>query len=230
MRGALERGTPLAQTLQAQALDAREAAKRELLEAAGRKEISMLVPRNTGLGRPTSSRRGRLEFFIPSPQGNWCVMSHRLPGYVALALASILIVSGCSATDEIHDALGDVAAGEQRAADRFMAENPGLYERMTVHTDVLDFEPRHLPDGQSPGEYAVLNFSFRYAQAHHLPTLVAELERGRPILEATCRDEVIPEMRRAGVTGNVLVGWFYFDPDDPSSSATWMHQCYESSG
>lgn len=44
MRGALERGTPLAQTLQAQALDARDAAKRDLLEAAGRKEISMLVP------------------------------------------------------------------------------------------------------------------------------------------------------------------------------------------
>lgn len=49
MRGALERGTPLAQTLQAQALDAREAAKRELLEAAGRKEISMLVPLVFGL-------------------------------------------------------------------------------------------------------------------------------------------------------------------------------------
>ncbi|WP_072313848.1 type II secretion system F family protein [Agrococcus sp. Marseille-P2731] len=49
MRGALERGTPLAQTLQAQALDAREAAKRALLEAAGRKEISMLVPLVFGL-------------------------------------------------------------------------------------------------------------------------------------------------------------------------------------
>lgn len=49
MRGALERGTPLAQTLQAQALDAREAAKRDLLEAAGRKEISMLVPLVFGL-------------------------------------------------------------------------------------------------------------------------------------------------------------------------------------
>ncbi len=47
MRGALERGTPLAQTLQAQALDARDAAKRDLLEAAGRKEISMLVPHNS---------------------------------------------------------------------------------------------------------------------------------------------------------------------------------------
>nr|WP_241429106.1 type II secretion system F family protein [Agrococcus sp. ARC_14] len=49
MRGALERGTPLAQTLQAQALDARDAAKRDLLEAAGRKEISMLVPLVFGL-------------------------------------------------------------------------------------------------------------------------------------------------------------------------------------
>lgn len=49
MRGALERGTPLAQTLQAQALDARDAAKRRLLEAAGRKEISMLVPLVFGL-------------------------------------------------------------------------------------------------------------------------------------------------------------------------------------
>ncbi|SFS15662.1 tight adherence protein C [Agrococcus baldri] len=47
MRGALERGTPLSQTLQAQAVDARDAAKRDLLEAAGRKEISMLVPRKS---------------------------------------------------------------------------------------------------------------------------------------------------------------------------------------
>ncbi|GAA2172448.1 type II secretion system F family protein [Agrococcus versicolor] len=44
MRGALERGTPLAQTLQAQAQDARDGARRDLLEAAGRKEIAMLVP------------------------------------------------------------------------------------------------------------------------------------------------------------------------------------------
>jgi tight adherence protein C len=49
MRGALERGTPLSQTLQAQAVDARDAAKRDLLEAAGRKEISMLVPLVFGL-------------------------------------------------------------------------------------------------------------------------------------------------------------------------------------
>lgn len=41
---ALERGAPLAQVLQAQAQDAREDAKRTLIEQAGRKEIYMLVP------------------------------------------------------------------------------------------------------------------------------------------------------------------------------------------
>lgn len=41
---ALERGAPLAQVLQAQANDAREEAKRVLIEQAGRKEILMLVP------------------------------------------------------------------------------------------------------------------------------------------------------------------------------------------
>ena len=41
---ALERGTPLAEVLQAQAADVREAGKRELLEAAGRREVLMLVP------------------------------------------------------------------------------------------------------------------------------------------------------------------------------------------
>lgn len=41
---ALERGAPLAQVLQAQALDAREDAKRTLIERAGRKEIYMLFP------------------------------------------------------------------------------------------------------------------------------------------------------------------------------------------
>jgi tight adherence protein C len=40
----LERGTPLAEVLQAQAGDARGVAKRELLESGGKKEVFMLVP------------------------------------------------------------------------------------------------------------------------------------------------------------------------------------------
>lgn len=41
---AIERGTPLADVLHAQALDVRELGKRALLEAGGRKEIAMLLP------------------------------------------------------------------------------------------------------------------------------------------------------------------------------------------
>ncbi|MBB2974726.1 tight adherence protein C [Microbacterium endophyticum] len=41
---AIERGAPLAHVLQAQANDAREEAKRSLIEQAGRKEIGMLIP------------------------------------------------------------------------------------------------------------------------------------------------------------------------------------------
>ncbi|MDQ1713854.1 MAG: tight adherence protein [Frankiaceae bacterium] len=41
---AVERGTPLADVLRAQAVDVREAGRRALLEAGGRKEIGMLVP------------------------------------------------------------------------------------------------------------------------------------------------------------------------------------------
>jgi tight adherence protein C len=41
---ALERGTPLAEVLRAQAEDARSEAKRDLLEAAGKKEVAMLMP------------------------------------------------------------------------------------------------------------------------------------------------------------------------------------------
>lgn len=41
---AVERGTPLADVLKAQAADVRDAAKRELMESAGRKEIGMMVP------------------------------------------------------------------------------------------------------------------------------------------------------------------------------------------
>lgn len=41
---AIERGTPLADVLRAQAVDVREVGKRALLEAGGRKEISMMVP------------------------------------------------------------------------------------------------------------------------------------------------------------------------------------------
>jgi tight adherence protein C len=42
--GALERGTPLAEVLRSQAQDARDDAKRELLELSGKKEIAMLIP------------------------------------------------------------------------------------------------------------------------------------------------------------------------------------------
>jgi tight adherence protein C len=41
---ALERGTPVAEVLRAQAADVREARKRELLATGGRREIAMLVP------------------------------------------------------------------------------------------------------------------------------------------------------------------------------------------
>lgn len=41
---AIERGTPLAEVLRAQAQDARENAKRDLMEMAGQREIAMLVP------------------------------------------------------------------------------------------------------------------------------------------------------------------------------------------
>ncbi|MGY5765974.1 type II secretion system F family protein [Brachybacterium sp. DNPG3] len=41
---AIERGTPLADVLRAQAQDAREASKRDLMETAGRREAIMLVP------------------------------------------------------------------------------------------------------------------------------------------------------------------------------------------
>jgi tight adherence protein C len=44
MAVAVERGTPLADVLRAQANDAREEGRRTLLEAGGRKEIAMLVP------------------------------------------------------------------------------------------------------------------------------------------------------------------------------------------
>lgn len=41
---AVERGTPLADVLRAQATDVREASQRELMELGGRKEVAMMVP------------------------------------------------------------------------------------------------------------------------------------------------------------------------------------------
>jgi tight adherence protein C len=41
---ALERGTPLADVLRAQAVDAREQARRDLMEQAARREVAMLLP------------------------------------------------------------------------------------------------------------------------------------------------------------------------------------------
>ena len=42
--GAIDRGSPLAEVLRAQAQDGREESKRHLLEAAGKKEVAMMVP------------------------------------------------------------------------------------------------------------------------------------------------------------------------------------------
>jgi tight adherence protein C len=42
--GALDRGSPLAEVLRAQAQDSRDQTKRTLLEMAGKKEVAMLVP------------------------------------------------------------------------------------------------------------------------------------------------------------------------------------------
>ena len=42
--GALDRGSPLAEVLRAQAQDSRDQTKRTLLELAGKKEVAMLVP------------------------------------------------------------------------------------------------------------------------------------------------------------------------------------------
>ena len=44
LRIAMERGTPVVDVLHAQALDARQEARRELLEVAGRREVLMLLP------------------------------------------------------------------------------------------------------------------------------------------------------------------------------------------
>ncbi|MFD1504440.1 type II secretion system F family protein [Georgenia yuyongxinii] len=41
---ALERGTPLGDVLRAQAQDARESSRRELMETGGKKEMAMMVP------------------------------------------------------------------------------------------------------------------------------------------------------------------------------------------
>jgi len=41
---AVERGTPLAEVLRAQAVDVREAGRRRLMEAGARKEIAMMLP------------------------------------------------------------------------------------------------------------------------------------------------------------------------------------------
>lgn len=47
---AIERGTPLADVLRAQAQGAREEAKRELMEMAGHREVFMLMPTDARKG------------------------------------------------------------------------------------------------------------------------------------------------------------------------------------
>ncbi|GAC1329161.1 MAG: hypothetical protein NVSMB13_16630 [Mycobacteriales bacterium] len=53
---AIERGTPLAEVLRAQAVDVREAGKRALLESGGKREIAIVVPVNIWLRYLASAR------------------------------------------------------------------------------------------------------------------------------------------------------------------------------
>jgi tight adherence protein C len=60
---ALERGTPLADVLRAQAGDIREAIRRELIESGARREVSMMIPvvflvrTNAEWSRPPAARQ-----------------------------------------------------------------------------------------------------------------------------------------------------------------------------
>ena len=72
---AIERGTPLADVLRAQAQDVRDNAKRELMETAGKKEIAMLAP---------------VVFFYPAADRNFC----GLPGPVAHAFELLDFAAG----------------------------------------------------------------------------------------------------------------------------------------
>jgi tight adherence protein C len=69
MAVAIERGTPLVDVLHAQAADVREATRRDLIEAGGRKEVAMMIP----------------VVFLIMPV---TVVFAFFPGYVGLHLAS----------------------------------------------------------------------------------------------------------------------------------------------
>lgn len=88
---AIERGTPLADVLRAQAVDAREAGRRALLEVAGKKEIAMLAPvvflilpvvvlfRTFPSGRCRAARDGHLALFTSALQGSVFAHGHGDP-------------------------------------------------------------------------------------------------------------------------------------------------------
>ncbi|MCA5893414.1 type II secretion system F family protein [Isoptericola sp. NEAU-Y5] len=59
---ALERGTPLAEVLRAQAQDVRESGRRALMEEGGKKEVAMLVPAR--LCSPSGSRRDHVRHML----------------------------------------------------------------------------------------------------------------------------------------------------------------------
>ena len=66
---AVERGTPLAEVLRAQAVDVREAGKRALIEAGGRKEIAMMVPATFRCGYPANPGN---PYHRPQPNAKGC--------------------------------------------------------------------------------------------------------------------------------------------------------------
>lgn len=68
---AMDRGAPLAHVLQEQAVDAREDAKRALIESAGRKEIFMLLPYSI-----------RCRYFFRGADPVECTRRMKLPGLV----------------------------------------------------------------------------------------------------------------------------------------------------
>ncbi|WP_394552437.1 hypothetical protein ACDF64_16480 [Agromyces sp. MMS24-JH15] len=126
-----------------------------------------------------------------------------------------------SAADELAQnttALETYVEAERATIPQLMDSMPGTYSDVTIDGDIRESTGRGelIPDVM----YAVMHYSYTYAEPMDYSSTKAGLEQLQPTLEEACDSVVFPAMRSAGVTMQKSAIYTWGDRDGAISTYT----------
>ena len=98
---------------------------------------------------------------------------------------------------------------------------PGLYSNIRVEATLED---QRGDRGIPAGTYAVAWFYYTYASDMDWSSTMDVLDAQRSNIDELCEAQIFPEMRAAGVTGNMSVVYSY-DDGRSEFGPLWSHTC-----